>query len=65
MRGDPPLQTWTDVINTNLVGAINTIQVALPHLKERASIIATGSVAALMDTAKKDNPAPTRAAWRP
>jgi SDR family mycofactocin-dependent oxidoreductase len=56
MKGNPPLQTWTDVINTNLVGTINAIQVALPHLKEGASIIATGSTAALMDTAKKDNP---------
>jgi SDR family mycofactocin-dependent oxidoreductase len=56
MKGDPPLQAWTDVINTNLVGTINAIQVALPHLKEGASIIATGSTAALMDTAKKDNP---------
>ncbi len=56
MKGNPPLQTWTDVINTNLVGTINAIQVALPHLAEGASIIATGSTAALMDTAKKDNP---------
>jgi SDR family mycofactocin-dependent oxidoreductase len=56
MKGTPPLQTWTDVINTNLVGTINAIQVALPHLQEGASIIATGSTAALMDTAKKDNP---------
>jgi SDR family mycofactocin-dependent oxidoreductase len=56
MKGNPPLQTWTDVINTNLVGTINAIQVALPHLQEGASIIATGSTAALMDTAKKDNP---------
>jgi SDR family mycofactocin-dependent oxidoreductase len=56
MKGDPPLQAWTDVINTNLIGTINAIQVALPHLGEGASIIATGSTAALMDTAKKDNP---------
>jgi SDR family mycofactocin-dependent oxidoreductase len=56
MKGNPPLQAWTDVINTNLVGTINAIQVALPHLKQGASIIATGSTAALMDTAKKDNP---------
>jgi SDR family mycofactocin-dependent oxidoreductase len=56
MKGTPPMQTWTDVINTNLVGTINAIQVALPHLQEGASIIATGSTAALMDTAKKDNP---------
>jgi hypothetical protein len=31
-------------------------QVALPHLGEGASIIATGSTAALMDVAKKDEP---------
>jgi len=56
MKGQPPLQAWCDVINTNLIGTINAIQAALPHLSEGASIIATGSTAALMDTAKKDNP---------
>jgi SDR family mycofactocin-dependent oxidoreductase len=56
MKGTPPLQAWIDVINTNLIGTINAIQVALPHLKEGASIIATGSTAALMDTSKNDNP---------
>jgi SDR family mycofactocin-dependent oxidoreductase len=56
MKGHAPLQAWCDVINTNLIGTINAIQVALPHLSAGASIIATGSTAALMDTAKKDNP---------
>jgi SDR family mycofactocin-dependent oxidoreductase len=56
MKGQPPLQAWCDVINTNLIGTVNAIQVALPHLREGASIIATGSTAALMDTSKKDNP---------
>jgi short-subunit dehydrogenase involved in D-alanine esterification of teichoic acids len=56
MKGQPPLQAWCDVINTNLIGTINAIQVALPHLGEGASIIATGSTAALMDTSKKDVP---------
>ncbi|CAA0127710.1 Putative short-chain type dehydrogenase/reductase/MSMEI_5872 [Mycolicibacterium vanbaalenii] len=56
MKGDPPMQAWTDVINTNLVGTINAIQVALPHLKEGASIVATGSTAALMDAHNKPNP---------
>lgn len=56
MTGNPPLQAWTDVINTNLVGTINAIQVALPHLGEGASIIATGSTAALMNMPTKDNP---------
>lgn len=56
MKGNPPLQAWTDVINTNLIGTINAIQVALPHLKEGAAIVATGSTAALMDTQNKPNP---------
>lgn len=56
MKGNPPLQAWTDVMNTNLVGTINGIQVALPHLSEGASIIATASAAALMDAHQKANP---------
>src|SRR5690349_6111045 len=46
LRGEPPLQAWSDVINVNLMGTINAIQAALPHLTEGASIIATGSTAA-------------------
>ncbi len=56
MKGEPPLQAWTDVINTNLIGTINAIHVALPHLNEGASIVATGSTAALMDAHSKPNP---------
>lgn len=56
MRGEPQFQAWTDVINTNLIGTINAIQVALPHLREGAAIVATGSTAALMDASKVDNP---------
>lgn len=56
MKGQPPMQAWTDGINTNLVGTINAIQVALPHLAEGASIIATASSAALMDAHNKPNP---------
>jgi SDR family mycofactocin-dependent oxidoreductase len=46
MKGEPPLQAWTDVIDTNLLGVINTISSALPHLSEGGSVIATGSTAA-------------------
>jgi len=56
MKGQPPMQAWTDVINTNLIGTINAIHVALPHLKEGAAIVATGSTAALMDAHNKPNP---------
>jgi len=48
LRGEPPMQAWIDVVNVNLIGTINAIQVAIPHLSEGASIIATGSAAALM-----------------
>ncbi|MFJ1456389.1 mycofactocin-coupled SDR family oxidoreductase [Nocardia sp. N2S4-5] len=56
MKGQPALQAWIDVINTNLIGTINAIQVSLAHLKEGASIIATGSTASLIDINKIDNP---------
>ncbi|WP_330255705.1 mycofactocin-coupled SDR family oxidoreductase [Nocardia sp. NBC_00565] len=56
MKGQPQWQAWTDVIDTNLVGVINTIHAALPYLDEGASIIATGSTAALMDVSKVDQP---------
>jgi SDR family mycofactocin-dependent oxidoreductase len=56
MKGQPPLQAWCDVINTNLIGTINAIQVALPYLRAGGSIIATGSTAALVDTSKKHVP---------
>lgn len=54
MRGEPPVQAWSDVVDTNLVGVINTVQAALPHLGAGASIIATGSTAALMNLEKVD-----------
>jgi NAD(P)-dependent dehydrogenase (short-subunit alcohol dehydrogenase family) len=56
MKGSADMAAWVDVMNTNLIGTINAIQVALPHLGEGASIVATGSTAALMDVGKNDNP---------
>ena len=43
------MQAWTDVIDTNLLGTINAIHAALPHLSEGASIIATGLTAAFLN----------------
>jgi SDR family mycofactocin-dependent oxidoreductase len=48
MKGQPPLQAWTDVIDTNLIGVLNAVHAALPHLQAGASVIATGSVAAYL-----------------
>jgi len=56
MKGQPPLQAWTDVIDTNLLGVINAVHAALPHLEAGASIIATGSVAAYLQTLPIQNP---------
>ncbi|MFY9919725.1 MAG: SDR family NAD(P)-dependent oxidoreductase, partial [Mycobacterium sp.] len=41
MKGSADLAAWIDVMNTNLIGTINAIHAALPHLVEGASIIAT------------------------
>lgn len=43
---DLPAQAFLDAIDVNLVGTINTVSVALPHLTPGASIIAIGSFAA-------------------
>ena len=48
MGGKREMQAWSDVIDVNLIGTINALQVSLPHLHEGASLIATGSVAAFM-----------------
>lgn len=48
MHSEQKLQAWIDVIDTNLIGVLNAVHVSLPHLKEGASIIATGSAAAFM-----------------
>jgi SDR family mycofactocin-dependent oxidoreductase len=50
MKGEPPLQAWTDVVETNLIGALNAVHAALPHLQAGASIIATGSTAAYIQS---------------
>jgi NAD(P)-dependent dehydrogenase (short-subunit alcohol dehydrogenase family) len=44
---DKPVSAWLDAVSVDLVGVINTIEAALPHLKAGASIISTGSVAGL------------------
>ncbi|MEU9269094.1 mycofactocin-coupled SDR family oxidoreductase [Streptomyces sp. NPDC048251] len=48
LGGEPPLQAWTDVVDTNFLGVVNAVHVALPHLPDGASIIAIGSAAAFM-----------------
>jgi SDR family mycofactocin-dependent oxidoreductase len=49
MGGRPQLQAWSDSVDTILLGTINAIQAALPHLPDGSSVIATASTAALMN----------------
>jgi SDR family mycofactocin-dependent oxidoreductase len=56
LGGNPPLQAWNDVIDTNLIGSINAVQASLKYLTEGASVIVTSSAAALMDVGMVQNP---------
>lgn len=56
LQGTPPLQAWSDAIDVDLIGSINVIQAALPHLRDGASVIATASTAALMEHGIVENP---------
>ncbi|GAB2831550.1 mycofactocin-coupled SDR family oxidoreductase [Actinocorallia aurea] len=56
LHGNPPLQAWSDVVNVNLLGSINAVQSALPHLAEGASVITVASAAALMSMGMVQNP---------
>lgn len=46
-----PVEAFVDAVDVDLVGVINTVHVALPHLSAGASIIMTGSVAGLLSSA--------------
>ena len=50
------IQSWSDTIDTNLAGVFNVIQASIPHLNDGASIIATGSLAALLGSATNQGP---------
>lgn len=49
MKGEPAVQAWINGLDTNLVGTINAVHAALPHLKAGGSIIATGSAVVYMN----------------
>jgi SDR family mycofactocin-dependent oxidoreductase len=55
LGGDLGAQAFVDVVDVNLVGVINTVHAALPHLKSGGSVIATGSLAAFLP-GSVDNP---------
>jgi SDR family mycofactocin-dependent oxidoreductase len=48
MKDPTLLQSFVDGVDVDLVGVLNTVGVALPHLQAGASIIVTGSTAGMM-----------------
>jgi SDR family mycofactocin-dependent oxidoreductase len=56
MAPEQTIAHWVDVTNINLTGVLNTVNAVLPHLKAGASIVVTGSVAALMPDGPGSNP---------
>lgn len=53
---DVPLSGYFDTVSVDLVGVINTVEAAFPHLGSGASIVVTGSMASML-TGLVDNPA--------
>ena len=51
-RETPPI-AFLDVVSVNLIGVINTVEAALPHLSAGASIICIGSMAAMLPGASE------------
>ncbi|HEY3631987.1 MAG TPA: mycofactocin-coupled SDR family oxidoreductase [Jatrophihabitantaceae bacterium] len=57
-------QSWVDTVDVNLVGVINTVHAAYPHLKPGASIIAIGSLVAIRPRRAYDEAGPGSAAYK-
>lgn len=53
--GDPDPLDFVDAVDVDLVGVMNAVAVAVPHLPDGASIVITGSTAGMMSGAV-DNP---------
>jgi NAD(P)-dependent dehydrogenase (short-subunit alcohol dehydrogenase family) len=56
MKSPTTVQAFIDGVDVDLGGVMNTVGVTMPHLREGASIIVTGSTAGLMK-GLVDNPA--------
>lgn len=57
MGTDQPVQAMLDTVDVNLVGVLHTLHAAVPHLDKGASIIATGSLAAMRPRSGTADPA--------
>ncbi len=59
-----PVSAWTDTVDVNLVGMINTVHAAMPHLRKGASVIATGSLVGLRPRRAYDEAGPGSAGYK-
>ena len=53
--GDPDPMDFVDAVDVDLIGVMNAVAVAVPHISDGGSIIITGSTAGMMPGAA-DNP---------
>jgi SDR family mycofactocin-dependent oxidoreductase len=59
----PNAQHFIDAVDVDLIGVMNAVAVALPHLPDGASIIITGSTAALMQGTVQGDPGGCGYGW--
>jgi SDR family mycofactocin-dependent oxidoreductase len=55
---------WTDTVDVNLLGVVNTVHAAMPHLGAGASVIATGSLVGLRPRRAYDEAGPGSAGYK-
>jgi SDR family mycofactocin-dependent oxidoreductase len=63
MAPEQPLQAWVDVSGVNFGGVLNTLNAAIPHLGAGASMVVTGSLAALMPGGPGGSPGGAAYMW--
>jgi SDR family mycofactocin-dependent oxidoreductase len=63
MAKNQPLQAWVDVSSVNFGGVLTTLNAAIPHLAAGASMVVTGSLAALLPAGPSPEPGGMAYTW--
>jgi SDR family mycofactocin-dependent oxidoreductase len=63
MAKNQPLQAWVDVSGVNFGGVLSTLNAAIPHLAAGASMVVTGSLAALLPAGPSPEPGGMAYTW--
>src|SRR5258708_8266025 len=63
MAAEQQLQAWVDVSGVNFGGVLNTLNAAIPHLSAGASMVVTGSLAALLPGGPGGQPGGAAYSW--